>query len=208
MIRIDNIPDNTISLDGVTDETYAKSVQVVSEDNNGHQVPFSVDVVSTGCIDVSPNGADEMLVSIRTEGIENNEFVTFRNANGDKARIDILPNPYIIMEKGYVFKATSKRVSKDGSLKISLSSKMNGGEMGWKCTYDGKPLPYEVEPMSDDGSCTVTIRNGNVSNISGRFTSLFEFTQNESGNVIRALVNNSGDGMSFVKDEKKEASES
>ena len=92
------------------------------------------------------------------------------------------------MDKTYTFKLTSKKFLDDGSLRIKIFSKMNDMELGWKCTYDGKPMEYSISTRESDKGENVTIKP--ISTILSEFTTVIEFAQDESNNVIRLVLTN------------------
>lgn len=192
------VKDNIIELSKEEHSKY--TLDVISQRDNGNKTPFAVDLVSnTNVISANVIGSSNMLIiEIDTPNVLNEEYIILKNMQGDRAKITILPNKYYTMEKEYKFKITKKVYEDDGSLKIKILSKMNDEEIGWNCTYKGKPMEYFINPKLSDKSEYVTIAPA-VTVVSD-FTAILEFTQRGSGNVIRLEVYNTPEGIKKKED--------
>ena len=79
-----------------------------------------------------------------------------------------------------------------------MLSKVNDEEIGWTCTYDGKPMDYIISPYESDKGEYVSISP--IVSIISEFDSVIEFTQIESNNKIRiTLTNMPNVGISEIK---------
>ena len=192
------VKDNIIELSKEEHSKY--TLDVISQRDNGNKTPFAVDLVSnTNVISANVIGSSNMLIiEIDTPNVLNEEYIILKNMQGDRAKITILPNKYYTKEKEYKFKITKKVYEDDGSLKIKILSKMNDEEIGWNCTYKGKPMEYFINPKLSDKSEYVTIAPA-VTVVSD-FTAILEFTQRGSGNVIRLEVYNTPEGIKKKED--------
>ena len=192
MIEIKELNDNTISLNK---EDYSKyTLDIISQRDNGNRSPFAIDLVSNvNIITANTVGNSSLNIEIDTPNVLNEEYIILKNMQGDRAKITILPNTYFTMEKEYKFKITKKVYEDDGSLMIKILSKMNDEEIGWDCTYDGKPMEYFIKPKFSDKGEYVRIKPAVT--VVNDFTALLKFTQKQSGNVIRLEVYNTPDGI-------------
>ena len=186
MLYIKDLEDNTIQLNESEESEY--SFNVVSENNNGSSSPFVVKFISSENISSRIEYGNILNLYIENAMILNEEYIFLRNTVGDTIRIAVIPSPYHTMEKTYSFKITSSKYLEDGSLKLKISSKMNGEDMGWKCTYDGKPMAYSITPFESEISEHVIIKP--LADVRNEFKALVEFTQNKSNNVIKILLTN------------------
>ena len=186
MLYIEDLENNIIQLDESLESEY--SFKVLSQNNNGSPSPFVVKFISSENISARIEYGNVLNLYIENAMILNEEYIFLRNTVGDTIRIAVIPNPYHLMEKNYVFKITSKKYLEDGSLKLKIFSKMNDEDIGWKCTYDGRPMEYSISPFESGISEHVIIKP--LAEISGEFEALVEFTQNGSNNVIKILLTN------------------
>jgi hypothetical protein len=106
-------------------------------------------------------------------------------------------NIAITSPKAYKFGITKKTT--DGrKTRIRILSKEDNNEIGWKCTYDGKPLNYSINPRESDTSSYVDIElmyELFVNNI----PTVLEFTQNKSCEVIELRLNQTNDDTEIIK---------
>lgn len=189
MIRINELEDNIIDLNGNV-SNYELTVE--SKDSKGKFKAYDVDLVTNDNINVSKHG-QTLLVTINIEEILKEETIVLINTLNERLEIKVLPNSYYTMDKNYKFKITKKIYDEDGSLKVKILSTMNDEEIGWRCTYDGKPMSYFITPLYSNESGYVVIKQ--KSNVFSDFDSLIEFTQAESGEVISLNVHNTPDGI-------------
>jgi len=111
-------------------------------------------------------------------------------------KVVIKPNILLTSPKTYKFRITKK--STDGrKTSIRILSKENDNEIGWECTYDGKPLNYSIEPMSSDKSGNVDIEV--LDELFTDVPSVIEFTQNRSGEIIKLVLNQKNEGTEIIK---------
>lgn len=186
MLYIKDLEDNTIQLNESEESEY--SFNVVSENNNGSSSPFVVKFISSDNIGTRIEYNNILNIYVNNSSILKEEYIFLRNTIGETIRITVIPSPYHLMEKTYTFKITSSKYLEDGSLKLKISSKMNGEDMGWKCTYDGKPMAYSIAPFESEISEHVIIKP--LAELANELEALVEFTQNKSNNVIRILLTN------------------
>ena len=195
MFEIKGIKDNIIDLDGVKE--YNENFEVISINENGKRMPFSIDLVSTDSITVNAFGVSSINIEIDVSNIIQEEYVTFKNILGETLAITIKPNSYFTTERTYKFKITKTEFKDNGELKIRILSKVNGEEIGWKCIYDGRPIMYVITPMESNKSEYVTIRS--MSQVANDFVAALKFQQDESGEVITFLINNTTEGMKKIE---------
>ena len=191
------VKDNIIELSKEEHSKY--TLDVISQRDNGNKSPFAIDLVSnTNVISANVIGSNMLNVEIDTPNVLNEEYIILKNMQGDRTKITILPNKYYTMEKEYKFKITKKIYEDDGSLKIKILSKMNDEEIGWNCTYEGKPMEYFINPKLSDKSEYVTIAPAVT--VASDFIAILEFTQRGSGNIIRLEVYNTPEGIKKKED--------
>lgn len=191
MLKLYKLDDNIIDLDGI--KTYNEEFTVISANENGKPQPFYVELVSSEAISVDKYEGDKLSIYIDVEYVLKNEYIALKNLIGDRILITVKPNQYFVNDRTYKFKLTKTEEKEDGSLRIKILSKVNGKEMSWKCTYDGRPNNYDITPMESEKSEFVNIKiNSTVLNA---FTSKIEFTQDESNETISLDILNTVDGL-------------
>lgn len=189
MLYIKELENNTIDLN--TNEAYYEFT-VISKDANNRNKTYSIDLVSNDAILVKKY--DTILsIEIDIESILKEEYIILSNTLDERIRITILPSTYQIMDKNYKFKITKRTYNEDGSIKVKILSTVNDMELGWRCSYDGKPMSYSISPMSNDEGCYVTITQ--AATVVSEFDSLIKFTQDESGNEIKLVLHNTPEGI-------------
>ena len=186
MLYIKDLENNIIQVDESSESDY--SFSIISENNNGSSSPFVVKFISSDDISARIEYGNILNIHITNYKILKEEYIFLMNTVGDNIRITVIPNPYHTMEKKYTFKITSKKYLEDGSLKLKILSKMNENEIGWKCTYNGRPMQYGIIPFESKVGEHVIIEP--KAEILNEFDALVEFTQNESNNVIKILLTN------------------
>ena len=199
MIKIEDLKDNIISLVKTEDNVFEKEFTVTSKKSNGSVIPFSVEIVSSNYIQANTFGTNGLKLVVDTPNIQKDEYIIIKNSKNERTKLIFKPNPYFTMERKYKFKITRESIDKDGKLKLKILSKVNDMELGWKCTYMGQPISYDIAPINSNKSDYVIISNkvGNI--ILSDFHSLFKFTQNESNNVIRYQLHNTPNGIIIDK---------
>lgn len=189
MIYVEGIDGNTIDLNSDQD-TYELSV--VSKDENERKSGYDITIVSSKSLTVKKYG-DTLSVTADTPNILKEETIVLSNLLGDVLVIRVIPNEYYTMDRTYKFKIGKRTYQNDGSLKVKIISTMNDGNMGWKCTYDGRPMNYVISPFEGEGSCNVVIKPN--TNVLSEFDALVVFTQEESGETIRLTLHNTTEGI-------------
>lgn len=198
MLNIIGLENKTINLEKSRDLKY--SFTIVSEKDNGRPIPFALTLLSNNNINAVIEYGNKLIINVDASLIMNEEHIVLTNTIGDKLVLKIIPNEYYTMDKTYTFKVTSKKLLDDGSLRLKILSKVNDMEIGWKCTYDGKPMAYSITPFENENSDYVMIVP--MANIISEFDSLIEFTQEESGEAIKMILTNTPE-MGITKIEKK-----
>jgi len=194
MIKIDELKDNLIDLGGIKE--YNVNFSVDSYNANGKRQPFFVERVSSKDISVSIFAVNSINISINVKNIVNDEFIVLKNIINERLVINIKPNNYYSDDRVYKFKISKQEERENGEIRIRLLSKVNKDEIGWKCTYDGRPMSYTITPMESNKSGYVTIRSN--MNMVANFTSLLIFTQDESNEEIRFKILNTPEGMKLI----------
>ena len=189
MLTIKDLKDNTINLDDYQSEY---KLVVVSKDKKNIPRAFDVTLVTSDFIEVKKYGTT-LVINIDVDNIQKEEIIMLTNVLKEKLIIKVLPNSFVTMKKTYKFKITKRIYQEDGSLKVKILSLVNDMEIGWRCTYDGKPISYSIEPLSSDKSCYVTIKP--IDKVLSEFDTLFEFTQDKSNETIRLSVHNTLEGI-------------
>ena len=195
MFSIDNYKDSyELSLD---DKPYNEHNLIIkSERNDGKQLPWGVDMVSDRNVIVKPYGVNGLKIILDFEKLDKECFIILRNYAKEKIRIIIKPNWYVLHPREYKFKIT--RTSIEGKkMKIKILSKEGENELGWECTYDGKPLNYSIEPFENNKSSYVYInlKDELFTNV----TSMIEFTQNKSEKKIKLNLEQNNDEIKILK---------
>lgn len=195
MLSIKDLEQNVIDLNGIKE--YSEDFEILSINKNGKRLPLRVDLVSTPSIKLNMFNVSSINITIDVKSILKEEFVILKNLIGEKLILRIMPNEYYTNERIYKFKATKKEVNKNGDIKIKIISQVNDMEIGWKCTYDGSPISYEIKPKKSSKSGTVTIKS--LMEMTTDYVSTVIFEQEESGETIEVKINNTPQGMELVK---------
>lgn len=157
-------------------------IKIDSRGGSGKHLPWGVEFTSSDAIKVEPVGNDVLSIKLDSEALMTDEYIVLRNYAKERLRIEIKHNLMVSAPKKYNFKISKKTV--DGKkARIRILSKENGNEIGWKCTYDGKPLTYVISPMESDKSGYVDIELKD--DVYTSVNSVIEFTQDKSGEVIQ-----------------------
>lgn len=198
MFYIEGLKNNTIQVE--KGEYFEYEYKIVSKKENGRPAPFSLKFVSSDKVNVKIVHGDTIKIEIEPQRILTEENIVLGNSIGETIKIAIIPNEYYLMERTYTFKITSKKLLDDGSLKLKIFSKVNDMEIGWKCTYDGKPLSYSITPFESEVGDYVIVTPKSVNLI--ELDTLIEFTQDESKNTIALILTNTPN-MGITNVEKK-----
>jgi hypothetical protein len=190
MITINDLKNNTINLNNKQSHY---EFNVSSVDDNGNNKNFAIELVTSEHIIVKAFDISSISIDINIPNILKEETIVLKNTANERLEIKVLPNSYYTMKKEYTFKIGKRIYKKDGSLKVKIVSMANDMELGWRCSYDGKPMSYSIFPRSNDVSCYVTITQ--AATVVSEFDSLIKFTQDESGNEIKLVLHNTPEGI-------------
>lgn len=196
MITIDKKSDEYIlDLNEVPYDEH--TIKVSSVNSNGEHIPWGIEMMSNNFISAEPGINDTLNVYIDIENLTNDAFILIRNYEKERLKIVIKPNILISSPKTYKFRISKK--STDGrKTKIRILSKENNNEIGWKCTYNGKPLNYSIVPMESDKSEYVNIEV--IDELFTEIDSIIEFTQDKSGEVILLKLHQTNDDTAIKTD--------
>lgn len=195
MLKIDNFEKEYI-LD-LNDKPYNNhSLKVTSEVAPNMRLPWGVELVSNPLVKATPGTNNTLDIFVDMEKLMADAFIVLRNYNRERIKIIIKPNFIIISPREYTFKITRKTT--DGKkARVKLLSKENDREIGWECTYQGKPLNYSIEPLKSDKSGHIEIEL--LDDATSDFQTVIEFTQKRSGKVIELKLNQNSDGVQILK---------
>jgi len=198
MLYIENIENNSIFLDGYDGNEI--ELKVMSRNARNVKKHFVIDYVSSPNIVAYTLGGDSIKIEYEPREVTDNAFIILKNTLGETMRLTIVPKLFYSMEKTFKFKISSYKELEDGSIRLKLLSKVNDMEIGWKITYDGKPMTYIISPMESDKGDYVTIKpNATIVN---DFTSVIIFKQDESDEEIRFEILNTPNGIMRKRVEK------
>ena len=195
MFTVKDLKDNVINLDGLKE--YNIDFEVLSLKESGKRIPFRVDLISTESIKIRLFGVSSINIVIDVENILKDEYIVLKNTNNEKIIITVKPNEYYVNDRDYRFKITREEKTKDGDIRIRLMSKVNKSEIGWRCTYDGRPISYEITPMESNKSEYIKIKL--KSKMLTEYNSVIIFQQEESGETVELKIKNTTDGMEIIK---------
>jgi hypothetical protein len=154
-------------------------------------------MVSSELVSASMGADVSLIVTVDVENMKDESFILLRNYAKERMKIILKPNITITSPKTYKFRITKKTT--DGrKTRIRILSKEDDNEIGWKCTYDGKPLNYSIKPRESDKSGYVDIELLDelfIDNI----PTILEFTQNKSCEVIELRLNQTNDDTEIIK---------
>ena len=201
MFKIKNLEENNlINLEGKKE--YKEQFEVLSyNEKNMKRTPFTVSTITSPFISARTFGVSLLEIGIDVEGVTKEEHVVLTNINGEEIIITINPNSYFSNEREYKFRISKSEILDDGTLRLRILSKVKGKELGWKCTYDGRPMVYSIMPKEGSKSGYVRIKPM-VMEIYSEFISKLEFQQEESGEKAEILIKVTKDGMEILKDKK------
>ena len=195
MLQIDKEErEYTIDLNEFPYEQHVLHVESV--DDNGTFLPWGVEFTTNSKIYTDIKSRDEMIVLINLESILKEEYILLRNYRGERVKVYIIPNTEVIRPKEYKFKIT-KKITDGRNLKVKILSKETTYEIPWECTYTGKPLSYEITPLSSDKSEYVEIKlQGEIYN---EIDIPIVFKQEKSGKEIKLLLKQTNDSVEVIK---------
>lgn len=191
MFYIKGLENNIIDLDGF--DEYSEEFEVVSLNDNDKRQPCGIEYISNEGIEVTFFGVNFVRISIDVSEIINDEYIILKNYIDETITLTVKPNQYYVDDKDYKFKITKSEFKDNNDLRLKILSKVNGKELGWKCTYDGKPISYSITPMENDKSCFINVKL--LSQLFVDYTSVLIFEQDESGETIEYNILNTPEGM-------------
>ena len=170
-------------------------IKIDSRGRNDKRIPWGVEMVSSKLINVEQGAGDTLKVTLDVENLKEDGFILLRNYNKERLKIIVKHNILLTMDRTYKFRISKK--STDGrKTRIRILSKADNDEIGWKCTYDGKPLNYSITPMESDKSSYVDIEV--LDELFTNVPSVIEFTQDRSGEVISLKLNQTNDDTEII----------
>ena len=204
MISIDNLKDNVISLTRTENDVFEQELEVVSKNKRGNAIPFSIEEVSSDCIQADTFGGSSVKLVVDTPNVTQDEYIILKNSKNERSKITIKANPYYASARNYSFSVTGNAIN--GILTLQIESKENNSNtpISWSCTYQGQPIGYDITPLNGNGGTepeTVVVKNKDGNVIYNEINSLLEFTQKESNNIIQGTFKNTPDGIDgqFIK---------
>ena len=180
MLQIENQDKELIiGLNEVDGNNFKFIVNSIS--SNGTELPWGIE--HNSCEDIRPlkNGENELEIVIDIEKIVKNEHIIIKNYKNERFEIKFVPNSEVLRPKEYKFKIT-KAEANGRDLKVKILSKEGTNEVPWKCTYAGRPLSYDITPLSSDESGYVKIKL--ITDICSETIIIIEFTQLKSNKTI------------------------
>ena len=171
-------------------------INIDSKGEGDTNIPWGVEMVSCDLVTAKPGAASTLNVNVDIDELSDECFVLLRNYAKERMKITVIPNTELSAPKTYKFRITKK--STDGrKTRVRILSKENGKEIGWSCTYNGQPYEYSISPMKGDKSGYVDIVL--TDELLTTVTSLIEFTQEKSGEVIQLKLRQSNDSTEIIK---------
>lgn len=171
-------------------------INIESKGESEINIPWGVEMVSCDLVTAKPGAGNTLNVNVDIDELSDECFVLLRNYAKERMKITVIPNTELSAPKTYKFRITKK--STDGrKTRVRILSKENGKEIGWTCTYNGQPYDYSISPMRGDKSGYVDIVL--TDELLTTVTSLIEFTQENSGEVIQLKLRQSNDSTEIIK---------
>jgi hypothetical protein len=172
------------------------TINIESKGEGNTNIPWGVEMVSCDLVTAKPGAGNTLNVNVDIDELSDECFILLRNYTKERMKITVIPNTELSAPKTYKFRITKK--STDGrKTRIRILSKENGKEIGWSCTYNGQPYEYSISPMKGDKSGYVDIVL--TDELLTTVTSLIEFTQEKSGEVIQLKLRQSNDSTEIIK---------
>ena len=173
------------------------TIKVSSVNSNGENIPWGIEMMTNDFISAEPGADNTLNVYVDVEHFTSDAFILLRNYEKERLKVIVKPNLMLSAPKTYKFRISKK--STDGrKTKIRILSKENNNEIGWKCTYDGRPLNYSIVPMESDKSGYVNIEV--IDELFTEIDSIIEFTQDRSGEVTILKLNQTNDDTTIKTD--------
>jgi hypothetical protein len=171
-------------------------IHIDSKASNGRDLPWGVEIVSSKLISATRGAGNLLNISLGPEKLNEDAFILLRNYNKERLKIVVKHNVLLTMDRKYKFRI-SKKTTDGRKTRIRILSKVDNDEIGWKCTYDGKPLNYSISPMESDKSGYVDIEV--LDELFTNVPSVIEFTQDRSREVISLKLNQTNDDTEIIK---------
>lgn len=172
------------------------TITINSKGEKGNRLPWGVEMVSSQYVSAGQGANDTLNIYVDIENMKDESFILLRNFKKEMMKIVIKPNTLLTSPKTYKFRI-SKKTTEGRKTKIRILSKEDNKEIGWECTYDGKPLNYSIEPMKSDKSEYVDIEV--LDELFTDVPSVIEFTQERSGEVIKLVLNQKNEDTEILK---------
>jgi hypothetical protein len=172
------------------------TIKIDSKGDKGNRLPWGVEMVSSQYVSAERGANDSLNIYVDIENMKDDAFILLRNFKKEMMKIVIKPNTLLTSPKTYKFRI-SKKTTDGRKTRIRILSKEDNNEIGWECTYDGKPLNYSIEPMKSDKSGYVDIEV--LDELFTDVPSVIEFTQERSGEVIKLVLNQKNEDTEILK---------
>lgn len=174
------------------------TITIASQGRTGNHLPWGVEMVSCGLVSAEPAGSDALNIHVDIENLDEECFILLKNYNKERIKIMVKPNNLLTIkpESSYNFRISKKRIN-GRKVNIKILSKEDDNEVGWKCTYDGKPLHYSITPMESNKSDNVTIEV--LDELFTEMPAVIEFTQEKSGKVIELKLKQTNNNTEIIK---------
>lgn len=172
------------------------TITIDSKGDKGNRLPWGIEMVSSQYVSAEQGANDSLNIYVDIENMKDESFILLRNFKKEMMKIVIKPNTLLTSPKTYKFRI-SKKTTEGRKTKIRILSKEDNNEIGWECTYDGKPLNYSIEPMRSDKSGYVDIEV--LDELFTDVPSVIEFTQERSGEVIKLVLNQKNEDTEILK---------
>ena len=196
MIKIDGFENEyVLDLNLVPEDEH--EITVISEDENGRKISWGIDIISLEEITAIAHSEDKLSIYLDAKSLNKDGIILLRNYNKEKIIIKIIHNEELSKPKKYKFRI-SKKSSSDRKVSIRILSKENDKETSWTCTYDGKPLNYNINPMHSDKSGKVEIELLDI--LFSTIDTIIEFTQDNSGEVVSLRLSQTNDNITIKAD--------
>ena len=144
MFKINSFENEfTLDLNEFPQEEHILSI--VSEGENGEKIPWAVSFSSNKLIGYSEEGIDKLRLTLNLQLIKGGEYIILENYKKEKARILIKPNLKESAEKKFTFRIYQYEILDENKIKLMVKSEVNSEYLKWKCSYDGKPLSYDID---------------------------------------------------------------
>lgn len=173
------------------------TIKVHSKKSFGDRIPWGVEIVSSPLVSAEIGAGDTLNISVDIENMKEESFILLKNYAKERIKIILKPNIKLTSSKTYKFRI-SKKTADGRKTRIRILSKENNSEIGWKCTYDGRPLNYTIKPMESGKSGYVDIELMDELFINN-FHSVIEFTQDKSNEVIKLELNQENDNTEIIR---------